>query len=130
MTTSKMSPSKNPIPFAGAAILSAPVIQRVDRGIRDLAVNYDLKNRLAWLSIHGPNARGETNWTFSLYVLAEPMAANTTVVDLIASGDLPKPIVTLTNRSIGGMNKFLSQCGSAIAKKYGQTAATNQRKTA
>lgn len=110
--TTKMSPSSNATPFAGGVLLSQPIIDKIDRGIKTLAVNYGLNGKLRWQMLNEPNGQGQAGWTFQLFHLDQ----------------LAKPLVSITNRSISGLNKFLMECGRVIAKQYGQTE--KQRKTA
>ncbi len=109
----KMSPSKDTTLFAGSALFALPVIARMDRGIRDLSVNYGLKGKLRLAYICEPNAQGQLGWTYQLWHLDQTT----------------KPLVTITNKSFGGVNKFLNECGRVIVKLYGQMD-TKQRKTA
>lgn len=102
----RMTPSKNATPFAGVT-LAQPQIDKIDRGIRDLATNYGLKNKLRWTM-----GNENSSWTFELYNVDETA-----------------PLATMTNRSIGGLNRFLTTCGAVVARKYGQTEA-KARKTA
>lgn len=122
MTTPKkpstMKPSQSSIPFAKGIVLPQPLVVKIDRGMRDIEVNYNLRGRVKWLHA------GET---FAVYVLDEP--STTPVLELITAGEAGEPFKQVTNKSIGGWNKFLPMAAEAIAKKYGQQAA-QQRKTA
>jgi hypothetical protein len=102
-----MTPSKNTVPFVTGTLLSTPIIDKINRGIRDLEVNYGLQDILTWSMVRENQA-----WTFTL------LHVNQT-----------KPIVTVTNKSMLGLNTFLATCGKYIAAHYG-AQVTKQRKTA
>ena len=109
----KMSPTANAIPFQTGVTLTQSIIDRIDRGIKTLAVNYGLKDKLRWMIVNEPNGQGQAGWTFQLYHLDQ----------------VSKPLVSLTNRSMSGLNKFLIESGKLLAKQYGQQTE-KQRKTA
>ncbi len=85
--STKMTPSKNSIPFASGTLLPVPLVTKIDRGLRDLAVNYGLKGRLlpVWMQDH------LQTWNFALYVVEDQ--EKRTYAELITEGELPKPIV-------------------------------------
>ncbi len=111
MATSKprrMTPTKNATPFALGTVLPKPIIDKIDRGLKALLVNYgELKNKLECSMIYSGGI-----WNFTLI-----------------HTDEKKPLVTTKAPSIGGMNKFLTECGRYVAKTYGEVE-TNVRKRA
>jgi len=113
-----MKPSTNSIPFA-TSVLPQPIIDKLERGWRDLEVNYNLRGLLRRMEYSTPSGI-----TFALYVVPDKASD---VLEEINRG--LKPFVMVTNRTWAGLNKFLTACGTAIARKYG-TAETKQRKTA
>ncbi len=102
-----MSPSKSSVPFAIGTLLTKSITDKLDRGIRDLEVNYGLKGLLTWSMVRTPSG-----WAFTL--LHE---------------DSTKPIVSVHNKGSVGLNTFLTTCGKYIASHYG-ASATKQRRTA
>lgn len=108
-TPSKMTPgTKRAIPFATGTVLPIPAIDRINSGLKALMTTYSLTGKLR-LTI----AFTEGAWLMEMYT------------------DSAKPLVTIRNRDIGALNRFLTECGRVIAKNYGTEATTTKtRKTA